>query len=43
MHSHTNVQLDNIRIFTEVPVPSTLLLFGSGLFGLIGMRRRFKK
>ena len=43
MHLHTNVQLDNIRILTEVPIPSTLLLLGSGLFGLIGMRRRFKK
>jgi len=41
---------ENIISFTSesgqlgpVPVPSTLLLFGSGLFGLIGMRRRFKK
>jgi len=43
MHLHTNVRLDNIRILTEVPIPSTLLLFGSGLFGLIRMRKRFKK
>jgi len=41
---------ENIISFTSesgqlgpVPIPSTLLLFGSGLFGLIGMRRRFKK
>ena len=43
MHLYTNVQLDNIRILTEVPIPSTLLLLGSGLFGLVGMRKRFKK
>ncbi|MCU4137855.1 MAG: hypothetical protein MW689_001426 [Thermodesulfobacteria bacterium] len=43
MHLHTNVHLDNIRILTEVPIPSTLLLLGSGLFGLVGMRKRFKK
>jgi|GEM_PF-584572 len=28
---------------TPVPVPSTLLLFGSGLVGLAGLRKRFKK
>ncbi|MBU1054320.1 MAG: PEP-CTERM sorting domain-containing protein, partial [Proteobacteria bacterium] len=26
-----------------VPVPATMLLFGSGLFGLAGFRRRFNK
>ncbi len=28
---------------TNAPVPSTLLLLGSGLFGLVGVRRRKKK
>ncbi|RLE68433.1 MAG: hypothetical protein DRJ45_07975 [Thermoprotei archaeon] len=43
MHLYTDIHLDNIRILTEVPIPSTLLLLGSGLFGLVGMRKRFKK
>ena len=28
---------------TPVPIPPTLWLLGSGLFGLVGLRRRFKK
>ena len=27
----------------EIPVPSTMLLLGSGVAGLVGLRRRFKK
>jgi hypothetical protein len=28
---------------TPIPEPTTMLLFGSGLIGLVGFRRRFKK
>ncbi len=31
---------DNI-VFTPVPIPPALLLFGTGLVGLVGIRRRF--
>lgn len=41
------VSFDNIRLeATEVshtPIPSTFLLFGAGLTGLIGVRRKGKK
>jgi len=30
-------------IVTPVPIPPTIFLLGSGFFGLIGVRRRFKK
>jgi hypothetical protein len=33
----SGVFLDEIKL---VPIPTTLLLFGSGLLGLIGVRRR---
>ena len=42
----TSVNLDNIvvnPIPASIPEPSTLLLLGSGLVGLIGFRRKFKK
>jgi hypothetical protein len=35
----SGVFLDNVRL-SEVPIPATLWLLGSGLLGLIGLRRR---
>jgi hypothetical protein len=35
--------LDNVSITSSVPEPSTMLLLASGLFGLIGFRRKFRK
>lgn len=38
------VQLDfNVYDSFSVPVPATILLFGSGLIGLAGFRKKFKK
>lgn len=34
--------IDNFR-YEPIPEPTTMLLFGSGLIGLAGFRRRFKK
>ena len=44
LDEHT-VFIDYVHIATEcvVPEPGTMLLFGSGLIGLAGFRRRFKK
>jgi len=36
----SGVFLDDIRL--EIPIPGTVLLFGSGLLGLIGVRRRLR-
>ncbi len=36
------VILDNIRGYEVVPIPGAVWLFGSGLLGLVGLRKKFK-
>jgi hypothetical protein len=41
IHLVSSGAIDNIAA-TPVPIPATLLLFGSGLFGIIGLKRKFR-
>lgn len=38
---YTNVFFDDVKL-DAVPIPSTLLLFGTAIFALLGIRKRFK-
>ena len=35
-----NFAIDNLKLCTVIPEPASMLLFGTGLFGLIGFRRK---
>lgn len=35
--------MDEVRVITAVPIPGAVWLLGSGLLGLLGLRRRVKK
>ena len=37
------VGIDNIEFGNTVPIPPSILLFGSGMFGLIGFRKKYRK
>ena len=38
----SGVGVDQIRVITSVPIPTSALLLGCGLIGLVGLRRRLK-
>mgnify|MGYP006308523797 FL=1 len=43
---HGSVWIDHLRIYGEtnaVPIPGAVWLLGSGLVGLLGVRKRFRK
>ena len=35
--------IDNIEYGSQVPIPGAALIFGSSVFGIIGIRRKLKK
>ncbi len=34
---------EGVGVATPVPIPAAVWLLGSGLIGLVGLRKRFKK